>query len=134
MRHLGRIRGLGNIYSNPFPVVETVGGVAGTGLIVGGIVTKGTAGTVMGVLGGVALLGSAVALILKLASGAAAPQQYPQTLQPAPLPPPPPAPRAPSYAKYAEYAQAALPVVNSLFTKLFGVNTQPRMMVVGSRR
>lgn len=137
MMELGTIRRLGQI-EKPFPVLETVGGITGTGLVIGGVVVKGTPGTVMGILGGIALAGSLVAIIAKMASGTPAAATAPGAPAPypaAPPPPPPPKPPSPpSYMKYADYATAFAPVINQLFTglKLFGVR-QPAMLVAHGR-
>ena len=132
-----RIHGLGQI-PQTFPVAETVGAVASTGLLVGGLVVKKTPGTVMAVVGGVGLLTSGVLLIAKMASGRPAAPPPP----PPPPSPPPPAPKPPSssYSKYAEYAKAFAPVVNQLFSwvgnQLFSSSSmkgnvrQPALMVV----
>lgn len=132
MHDLGRIHGLGIVTPMPFPVVETVGALAGTGLLVGGLVVQKTPGTVMAILGGVTLLGSGVSLLLKMTGVAGGPPGVPMAPPPAP-PPPPAAPKPPAYAQYMNYAQAALPVVNQLFSKLFGVNRQPHMLVAVGR-
>ena len=130
MRDLGRIHGLGVLPPGQFPVIETVGGVAGAGLLMGGAFVPKAPGIVMMVLGGATLLGSGFSLLVKLTS---APPGAPGYAPPAP-PPPPAAPKPSTYQKYGEYAQAALPMVNQLFAKLFGVNMQPHTMVVHSRR
>lgn len=127
---IGRIYNLGQTGSG-FPALEAAGGVAGTGLIVGGIVLKGTPGTVMGILGGITLAGSIASLVVKLASSSA---PSPPAAPPPPPPPPPPKPEsyASKYTKYAEYAKAALPVVSQIFS-LFGMKgfaRQPGIMVV----
>ena len=129
--HSMRIRGLGKINSQPFPVVETAVGVGGVGLLAGGFALGGKAGTVLGIAGGLATLGGAVMLVLKLAGGPSAPPPPPPA-PPPPPPPPPSAPKVPSYTQYAQYAQAALPVINQLFSKLFGVR-QPAMLVAVGR-
>lgn len=134
MRDLGRIHNLGMV--NPaFPVIETVGGIAGTGLVIGGVVVKGTPGTIMGILGGITLAGSLVAIVVKMTSGAAAPGVPTPTAAPPPPPPPPPKPSTSSYSKYAEYAQAFAPAINQLFSAigLKGFARQPAMLVAVGR-
>lgn len=135
-----RIRNLGLIESQGFPILETVGGVTGVGLIVGGLVVKKTAGTVMGVVGATAFLASAVALVMKMASAPSA--SSPTYVAP---PPPPPAPPKPpklttqeKVMQYAsQYGSQLAPVVNSLFSAigvqipgLKGFVRQPALMVV----
>ncbi|MGH7394649.1 MAG: hypothetical protein ACREJF_03495, partial [Candidatus Methylomirabilales bacterium] len=95
--HNLRINGLGQLApAKPFPIVETVGGVTGTGLLVGGLLVKKTAGTVMGVVGGVVLAGSVVMLVIKLAGGTIGAPGAPGAPLPTAYPPPPPPPPKPT--------------------------------------
>ena len=136
-----RIHGLGEIKPSSFPVGETVGAVASTGILIGGLIVKKTPGTIMAVVGGVGLLTSGALLITKLVSRPSD-TGIPGRMVPAPMPtlpppPPPPPPKPPSdkygkYSKYVEYAEKFAPIVNQLFSSigLKGYVRQPALMIV----
>lgn len=130
-----RIHGLGQLQPSPFPVGETVGAVASTGILIGGLIVKKTPGMVMAVVGGVGLLTSGALLVIRLASrpSTGVPGLPAPTAAPPPPPPPPPKPPSESsYSKYAEYAKAFAPLANQLFSAigLKGFARQPALMVV----